>query len=75
MVGRPSTIDFTSKRQPSRWFSRAFRCTMGQLIQAIGKGSDPAISGHDNLNHAAIEATRRSAAEGRVVALDEIILG
>ncbi|MEW6635480.1 MAG: Gfo/Idh/MocA family oxidoreductase [Actinomycetota bacterium] len=80
--GSPSTVDFTTKRQPGywflprweeRWFPQAFVGTMGQLMRAIEEGSEPEISGSDNLKTMAlIEAAYLSASEGRAVGLDEI---
>jgi predicted dehydrogenase len=80
--GGPSTIDFTTKRQPGywfqprwseRWFPHAFAGTMGQLMRAVEEQAEPEISGRDNLKTMAlIEAAYRSASEGRAVALDDI---
>jgi predicted dehydrogenase len=80
--GSPSTIDFMTQRQPGywfqprwseRWFPHAFIGTMGQLMRAVEQGAEPEISGHDNLKTMAlIEATYRSAGEGRAVTLEEI---
>lgn len=80
--GSPSTLDFTTKRQPGywfqprweeRWFPQAFAGTMGQLMRAIGEGSEPELSGPDNLKTMALlEAAYLSADEGRAVGLDEI---
>jgi len=76
-VGSPSTLDFTTTRQPGywfqprwseQWFPQAFIGTMGQLMRAIEEGSEPEISGRDNLKTMAlIEAAYRSATEGRAV--------
>jgi predicted dehydrogenase len=73
--GSPSTIDFTSKKQPGywfrprwqeRWFPQAFAGTMGQLMKAIETNSEPEISGHDNLRTMAlIEAAYKSAETGQ----------
>ncbi len=80
-VGSPSRLDFLTKRRPDywfqprwpeQWFPQAFIGTMGQLMRAIAEGSEPELSGRDNLKTMAlIEAAYRSAAEGRAVALAE----
>jgi predicted dehydrogenase len=80
--GSPSTIDFTTKRQPGywfqprwdeRWFPHAFIGTMGQLMRAVAEHVEPELSGHDNLKTMAlVEAAYRSAEQGRAVALDDI---
>ncbi len=81
-AGSPSTLDFTTTRQPGywfqprwseRWFPQAFIGTMGQLMRALEEGVEPEISGRDNLKTMAlIEAAYRSAAEGRAVSLATI---
>ena len=79
---QPSTIDFRTKRQPGYvlsprwkevWFPDAFEGTMGQLLDSIARGTEPEISGRDNLGTMAlIEAGYRSLEEKRLVRLDEI---
>jgi predicted dehydrogenase len=76
-AGSPSTIDFLTKRRPDywfqprwqeQWFPQAFIGTMAQLMRAIETGTEPEISGHDNLKTMALlEAAYRSASEGRAV--------
>ena len=77
----PSTIryatkgdkDFHCPRWSESWFPDAFIGTMAQLLVAIEQGTEPAITGRDNLNTMAlVEAGYRSAAEHRAVALTEI---
>jgi len=78
----PSTLDFTTTRQPGYWFQprweecwfpQAFIGTMGQLMRAIEEGTEPEISGHDNLKTMAlVEAAYQSAEEGRAVAPTDI---
>jgi predicted dehydrogenase len=78
----PSTLDFTSCRfggewfQPrwnEVWFPDAFVGTMAQLLCALEDGSEPAISGRDNLNTMAlVDACYRSVEEHRAVSLTEI---
>lgn len=80
--GSPSTLDFTTKRQPGywfqprweeRWFPQAFAGTMVQLMRALQEDSEPELSGPDNLKTMALlEAAYLSAGEGRAVGLDEI---
>ncbi len=79
----PSTIDFTTLRQPGCWFSPrwnevwfpdAFQGTMGQLLASLASRTEPAISGRDNLKTMAlIEACYRSAEERRPVRIEEIM--
>ncbi len=79
--GRPSTIDYTLRDEPDtwhrprwgeRWFPHAFIGTMAQLMRAIEDGSEPEISGRDNLRTMAlVEAAYRSAHEHRAVELSE----
>ena len=74
-AGSPSTIDFTTNKQPGywfqprwpeRWFPQAFAGTMGQLMKAIETGSEPEISGRDNLRTMAlIEAAYKSSESGQ----------
>ena len=55
------------------WFPDAFGGTMAQLLIAIEKGTEPAISGRDNLKTMAlVDAAYVSAAEHRAVSLTEI---
>jgi predicted dehydrogenase len=79
----PSTIDFTTKLQPGCWFSPrwsqvwfpdAFEGTMGQLLDALADGSEPAVSGRDNLKTMAlVDACYRSIEEHRPVKIEEIL--
>jgi predicted dehydrogenase len=79
----PSTIDFTTKLQPGTWFAPrwrevwfpdAFEGTMGQLLDALADGSEPAVSGRDNLKTMAlVDACYRSVEEHRPVEIEEII--
>jgi predicted dehydrogenase len=81
-AGSPSTLDFTTTRQPDywfqprwteRWFPQAFIGTMGQLMRAIDEGTEPEISGRDNLKTMAlVEAAYQSIDEGRAVALSDV---
>ncbi len=77
----PSTIDFTTRRQPGVWFSPrwkeawfpdAFAGTMGELLDSLAAGREPSISGRDHLRTMAlVEACYRSIAERRAVRLAE----
>ncbi len=79
----PSTLDFTTKRQPGYWFQPrwkevwfpdAFAGTMAQLLLAIEDDAEPEISGRDNLRTVALaEAVLRSGREHRVVSPQEVI--
>jgi hypothetical protein len=78
----PSTLDFTTTRVPGYWFQPrwsevwfpdAFVGTMAQLLVALEEGTEPEISGRDNLKTMAlVEACYRSAKEHRAVAIDEV---
>lgn len=81
----PSTLHFTTRLEPGVWFEPrwtevwfpdAFRGTMGQLLDAVATGSEPAVSGRDNLGTMAlIEACYRSIREHRPVYIKEILEG
>jgi predicted dehydrogenase len=78
----PSTLDFTTTKQPGYWFQPrwkevwfpdAFVGTMAQLLVALETGEEPEISGAENLQTMAlVDACYRSAQEHRAVALAEI---
>lgn len=78
----PSTLRFSTLRQPGAWFEPifpeawfpdAFEGPMSQLMTAIHTGEEPEISGEDNLRTMAlVDAAYRSLAEHRAVALSEI---
>ena len=78
----PSTLDFTTAQrgdywfQPrwnKAWFPDAFRGTMGELLMALKHGTQPRLSGQDNLHTIAlVEAVFHAAREHRVVELSEI---
>ncbi len=73
----PSTIDFTTigdqgewhrPRSSAAWFPDAFAGTMRGLLAAMETGSEPDISGRDNLGTLALcEAVLAAASERRVV--------
>jgi predicted dehydrogenase len=79
----PSTLDFTTKQQPGYWlqprwqevwFPDAFVGTMAQLLCALEDGTEPEISGRDNLETVALcEAVYTAAAEHRVTTVREIL--
>jgi predicted dehydrogenase len=82
----PSTIEFTSGRQPGMWirphwtevwFPDAFQGTMGELLDAVAAGSEPPLlGGRDNTRTIAlVDACYRSIAEHRPVRIDEITGG
>jgi len=78
----PSTIEFSTKRQPGVWvrpqwsevwFPDAFQGTMGELLDSLSEGREPAISGRANLGTMAlVEACYRSLDEHRPVRIQEI---
>src|SRR3954447_21772924 len=77
----PSTLDFTTKQQPGYWlqprwtdvwFPDAFVGTMAQLLCALEDGTEPEISGGDNLETVALcEAVYAAAQEHRVTTVRE----
>ncbi|MGH7128993.1 MAG: Gfo/Idh/MocA family protein, partial [Planctomycetaceae bacterium] len=79
----PSTLDFTTTRHPGQWFQPrwndvwfpdAFAGTMAQLLCALEDGTEPEISGRDNLNTMAlVDACYRSARDHRAVTIAEIL--
>jgi predicted dehydrogenase len=78
----PSTLDFSTARQPGMWFQPrwpevwfpdAFAGTMAQLLVALEDGTEPEISGRDNLYTVALcEAVLRAAREHQVVRLADV---
>jgi predicted dehydrogenase len=78
----PSTLRYAHKgdaqfhepRWSESWFPDAFIGTMAQLLVAVENGTEPAISGRDNLNTMAlVDAGYLSAREHRAVAPAEIV--
>ncbi len=79
----PSTLDFTTKKQPGYWlqprwpevwFPDAFVGTMSQLLCALEDGKEPEISGKDNVETIALCAAVFAAAkEHRVVTMKEFL--
>lgn len=82
-VPTPSTIDFTTKKEPGYWFMPrwnkvwfpdAFAGTMAQLMRAVETNSEPEIGGKDNLKTLAlVDACYKSIEEERTVKVSEII--
>lgn len=78
----PSTLDFTTTKQPGQWhqprwddvwFPDAFVGPMAQLLVALETDSEPEISGRDNLGTMAlVEACYKSVAEHRSCEIAEI---
>jgi len=78
----PSTIDFTTTKQPGHWFQPrwkevwfpdAFVGTMAQLLCALEDGAEPEIGGQDNLKTMAlVDACYLATEEHRAVKLSEI---
>jgi predicted dehydrogenase len=85
----PSTLDFTTVRSHAEhgneevwqqprwsevWFPDAFVGTMAQLLCALEEGSDPEISGRDNLETIALcQAVFTAAREHRVATVAEFL--
>jgi predicted dehydrogenase len=79
----PSTLNFTTTRQPGYWFQPrwkevwfpdAFAGTMAQLLCAIEEGREPEINGRDNLETMAlVDACYLSAKEHRAVEIAELL--
>jgi predicted dehydrogenase len=79
----PSTLDYTTKRQPGYWlsprwkevwFPDAFIGTMAQLLVALEEGTEPEISGRDNLETVALcEAVFAAARDHRVTTVREFL--
>ena len=79
----PSTLDFATRRQPDTWqqprwsevwFPDAFVGTMAQLLCALEDGSEPEISGRDNLETIALcQAVYTAAREHRVATVGEFL--
>jgi predicted dehydrogenase len=79
----PSTLDFTTRRQPGRWFRPrwdevwfpdAFAGPMAQLLCALEDGTEPEVSGRDNLETVALcEAVYAAAREHRVTTVREFL--
>jgi predicted dehydrogenase len=80
----PSTLDFTTKQQPGSWlsprwkevwFPDAFVGTMAQLLRALEDGTEPEISGRDNLETIGLcEAVYAASREHRVTTVREYML-
>ena len=79
----PSTLAFTTKQQsgywleprwPEVWFPDAFIGTMAQLLCALEDGTEPEISGRDNLETIALcEAVFAAARDHRVATVREFL--
>jgi predicted dehydrogenase len=79
----PSTIDYSTiddqgawhrPRWPEAWFPDAFSGTMAGLLRALESGTEPDVSGRDNLGTIALcEAVLKGAREHRAVSLEEIM--
>jgi predicted dehydrogenase len=79
----PSTLDYTTRghggaweqpRWPEVWFPDAFAGPMAQLLCALEDGTEPEISGRDNLETVALcEAVLAAAREHRVTSVREFL--
>jgi predicted dehydrogenase len=82
--GSPSTLEFATEQRPDywfrpqweeRWFPDAFVGTMAQLLRAVETGTQPEISGRDNLRTMTlVEAAYLSAATGVAVHPDTMLV-
>ena len=80
----PSTLDYATRRRPGEWvrprwpevwFPDAFAGTMAQLLCALEDGTEPEISGRDNLETVALcEAVYAAAQEHRVTTVREFLI-
>lgn len=65
---------FVEPKWGESWFPDAFIGTMAQLLCALESGTEPEIGGRDNLKTMAlVDAAYRSAEEGRLVTLQEVM--
>src|SRR5262249_20640943 len=81
----PSTLDYSTMKEPNTWisprwsevwFPDAFVGTMAQLLCAIEDGTEPEISGRDNLETIALcEAVLAAGREHRVTTVREFLAG
>lgn len=79
----PSTIEYSIRQQPEMWvrprweavwFPDAFVGTMAQLMCAVEDGTEPEISGRDNVETVALcEAVFAAATEHRVTTVREFL--
>jgi predicted dehydrogenase len=79
----PSTLDFATRREPDTWFQPrwrevwfpdAFVGTLAQLLCALEDGTEPEISGRDNLETIALcSAVYASARDHRVTTVQEFL--
>ncbi|MFO0841944.1 MAG: Gfo/Idh/MocA family oxidoreductase [Gemmataceae bacterium] len=79
----PSTLDYSTRRHPMTWvsprwnevwFPDAFVGTMAQLLVALEDGTEPEISGRDNLETVALcQAVFAAATEHRVTTVREFL--
>jgi predicted dehydrogenase len=78
----PSTLDFSTRdsngwqrpRWDDVWFPDAFVGTMTQLLVAVENGTEPEISGRDNIETVALcEAVFTAATEHRVVRMSDVL--
>ncbi len=80
----PSTLEYSTSRQPGMWFRPrwddvwfpdAFIGTMAQLLVAVEAGTEPEISGRDNIETIALcEAVFAAATEHRVTTVREFLV-
>jgi predicted dehydrogenase len=79
----PSTLEFSTRQQPGVWirprwddvwFPDAFVGTMAQILVAVENGTEPEISGRDNIETIALcEAVFAAATEHRVIRMSDVL--
>jgi predicted dehydrogenase len=79
----PSTLEYSTRQQPGMWlrprweevwFPDAFVGTMAQLLCAVADGTEPEISGRDNVETIALcEAVFAAATQHRVTTVAEFL--
>jgi len=79
----PSTLELSTRQHPECWlkphwddvwFPDAFVGTMAQLLTAVESGTEPEISGRDNIETVALcEAVFAAATERRVVRVSDLL--
>jgi predicted dehydrogenase len=83
-VRTPSTLEFSARKEGEGntirprwddvWFPDAFVGTMAQLLVAVENGSEPEISGKDNIETIALcSAVFAAASEHRVTTVREFL--
>jgi predicted dehydrogenase len=79
----PSTLEFSTQQEPGKWlrprwddvwFPDAFVGTMAQLLVAVEEGTEPEISGRDNIETIYLcEAVYRAARDHEVIRMSDMM--